>query len=575
VARKLVIAGLLALVPAAPAHAQGVRTLLMPGVSYTKQVEFTTHGPVAYHVVNAPRPGGLYALKPVLSNNAILGRERVTSMQRTVSTAATVVGVNGDLFTWADGRPSGMLMRAGVLESPPHADRSSVGIAGDGSLRIERVAFAGIWKGTGQRRPLRLNQPPAANAVSIFTPSWGPSTPAGAGVVEAVLSPFPPAIPNADHFGTVVQIGETSGGTRIPSNGAVIVARGTGAARLAAEAPVGTSVFVRFALTPDWAGVADALGGGPVLVRNGKPVFRANEAFTLDQTGHRHPRSAVGQLANGRVMLVAVDGRQRGYSVGMTSFELALLMVRLGAVSASGLDGGGSTTMAFEGALLNRPSDPAGERAVAESLNVFYYGVYSPPPLVQVLSPNGDGVDESQRLEYKLVRPANVTASLVGPDGAERALDSGRRDPGRYRVTWNGVRPDGVREPEGRWRFTVTAVDDQAQSSSTDRLFSLNNTLGALTVQPLVWVGRAGSNLSATFRLAHPAVVRATVERPSGAVVRNVLRRSFPEGPASLGWDGRDTSRAVAYRGRYVLRLRATNELGTVDLTRPFSIRRR
>jgi flagellar hook assembly protein FlgD len=372
-----------------------------------------------------------------------------------------------------------------------------------------------------------------------------------------------------------VQIGETNGGTRIPAGGAVIVARGTGAARLAAEAPLGTSVFVRFALTPDWSGVPDALGGGPVLVRNGKPVFRANEAFTIDQTGHRHPRSAVGQLANGRIILVAVDGRQRGYSVGMTSFELALLMVRLGAVSASGLDGGGSTTMAFEGTLLNRPSDPAGERAVAESLNVFYYGVYAPPPLVHVVSPNGDGVDETQRLEYKVVRAANVTTSLVGPDGAERTIESVRRDPGRFRVEWNGTRADGSPEPEGRWRFKVSAVDDQGQTSSAERLFSVNNTLGALAVQPLVWVGRGGSNLRATFRLAHAAVVRATVERPSGAVVRTILRRSFPEGPASIGWDGRDTSRTIAYRGRYVLRLRATNELGTVDLTRPFSVRRR
>lgn len=317
------------------------------------------------------------------------------------------------------------------------------------------------------------------------------------------------------------------------------------------------------------------MGGGPVLVRNGKPGDRANESFTLDQTGHRHPRSAVGQLANGRIILVAVDGRQRGYSVGMTSFELALLMVRLGAVSASGLDGGGSTTMAFEGALLNRPSDPAGERAVAESLNVFYYGVYAPPPLVQAVSPNGDGVDESQRLEYKVVRPANVTASVVGPDGAERTLESVRRDPGRYRVTWSGVRADGSPEPEGRWRFRINATDDQGQTSSAERLFSVNSTLGALAVQPLVWVGRGRSNLRATFRVAHAAVVRATVERPSGAVVRTILRRPFPEGPATIGWDGRDTSRTIAYPGRYVLRLTATNQLGTVGLTRPFSVRRR
>jgi hypothetical protein len=545
----------------------------MPGVTYEREVEFTAHGPVAVHVITAPRPTGLYALKPVLSNNAIVGRERVTSMQRSVSASATVAGVNGDLFNLADGHPSGMLMRSGVLDSPPLADRSSIGIFGDGSVRVDRVAFAGIWRGTGQRRPLRLNQPPGPNGVSIFTAAWGPSTPAGS-QVEAVVSPFPAAVPNADLGGTVVSIGETAGGTRIAPGTAVLVARGTGAARLAEEAPLGTSVFVRFALTPDWAGAVDAIGGGPVIVRNGKPVFRANEAFLTAQIGPRHPRTGVGQLANGRIVLVAVDGRQPGYSVGMTNFELALLLVRLGAVTASALDAGGSTTMAFEGSLLNRPSDPGGERAVADSLNVFYYGVYAPPPVETVVSPNGDGVAERQQLEYKLVRPAAVTATLIGPDNVERPLETAQRTPGRYRFTWTGLRPNGTLEPEGRWRLRVTATDDQNQTSTTDRLFSLNTTLGSLAVNPTVVVRRRGSNLRATFRLAYPATVRVTVERPTGSVVRTVLRRGLPAGEATVAWDGRDAGRALAFRGRYVLRVRATNSFGTVDLTRPFALRR-
>ena len=73
--------------------------------------------------------------------------------------------------------------------------------------------------------------------------------------------------------------------------------------------------------------------------------------------------------------MVAVDGRRSGYSVGVTTFELAQQLVRLGAVTGTALDSGGSTTMAFNGKLLNRPSDPGGERAVSDSLNVFYYGV--------------------------------------------------------------------------------------------------------------------------------------------------------------------------------------------------------
>src|SRR5207253_3876286 len=137
-----------------------------------------------------------------------------------------------------------------------------------------------------------------------------------------------------------------------------------------------------------WANVTDAVGGGPIIVRNGKPVFRSFELFTAAQLAARNPRTGVGQTADGRILLVAVDGRQPGYSTGLTNFELALLMMRLGAVTASALDSGGSTTMAFDGKLLNRPSDPGGERPVAEALTLFYYGVYAPPPMARVLSPN-------------------------------------------------------------------------------------------------------------------------------------------------------------------------------------------
>src|SRR5207244_11104585 len=98
----------------------------------------------------------------------------------------------------------------------------------------------------------------------------------------------------------------------------------------------------------------------------------------------------VGQTADGRILLVAVDGRQPGYSTGLTNFELALTMMRLGCVTASALDAGGSTTMAFDGKVLNRPSDPGGERAVAGALTAFHHGVYAPAPPRPVPPPNAD-----------------------------------------------------------------------------------------------------------------------------------------------------------------------------------------
>lgn len=101
--------------------------LLMPGVTYEQAVQFTPRGPVALHVVRAPRPGGLYSLRPLLSNDAILGRETVTAMQRRLAPQATLVAVNGDL-AGADGRPAGILLRDGALDHTPAPGRSSAGV---------------------------------------------------------------------------------------------------------------------------------------------------------------------------------------------------------------------------------------------------------------------------------------------------------------------------------------------------------------------------------------------------------------------------------------------------------------
>jgi hypothetical protein len=556
---KVVFTAALAALVLAPASL-GQARLLMPGVSYETQVEFKPHGPVVLHVLRGPRPIGLYALKPILSNDAIIGRERVTQMQRRVLSSATVAGVNGDLFNWNVGYPSGMLMLNGVLASPPSADRSSTGIGPDGTLRVDRVRFAGTWQGSGQRRPLVLNREPSSGGTALYTSTYGPATPAATETVELVLTPFPAAQPLRDLVGTVVQ-GKQGGATPIPPGGAVLVGRGaTGAGRLATEAPVGSNVTVRLTLTPDWSGLVDAIGGGPLLVRDGKPIFRSNEIFTVDQLVPRQPRTAVGQMQDGRIILVTVDGRRPGYSVGMTNFELALTLARLGAWTASALDGGGSSTMAFEGALLNRPSDPSGERAVAESLNLLYYGVHAPELPEEVVSPNGDSVGERQTLAYKLVRPSTVNARLIAPDGSERPVDIGAKTTlGTFRFPW------AESAPEGRWRFVVDATDDLGRVSQAERQFFVNLTLGSLRAPSV----RRRAMQRASFTLTRAAQVRATVLTATGATVRTLAPRTLQPGPRSVAW------RAQVRAGRYQLRVTAQNELGVVTLTAPFTVRGR
>jgi hypothetical protein len=578
VLRRVLIGALLAVIAAAfAAPALAVTQVLMPNVSYTRTVQFTAHGPVVLHVITAPRPGGLYQLKPLLSNGSIMGTERVTSMQKDISDSATVAGVNGDLFNFNDGHPSGMLMQGGVLQSPPYRFRS--GISSSGGLSVARVAFFGYWQGLGQRRPLTgLNQPPRGDGTSLFTPAWGPSTPRLAGAVEAVIRPFPAAVPGQDLSGAVT-VQTTGGGTPIPRDGAVLVAHGSQAAKLQTEAPPPTNVVARLILSPDWpsTGVTDALGGGPVIVRNGNAVWTAGEDFLPTQLGPRNPRTAVGQRRDGKIVLLATDGRRRGYSVGMTNWELAQAMVRLGAVTASALDAGGSTTMAFDGKLLNRPSDPGGERSVAESLSVLYTGVYAPAPALPVVSPNGDGIAEQQQLAYKVVRPSSVTTSLVGPGGATALTETADRPAGVYKVTWpSAANRRAQNEPLGRWRWVVSALDDQGRQSSVERSFWLNDTLGYMRVAPraVKLRSRARNVVAARFKLAYKARVTPTIWTTSGVLVRRLPAKTLGPGTRTIAWNGRFSNGRLVYRGRYVFKVFAQNGYGPVDLAQPFSIRR-
>jgi hypothetical protein len=566
--RRVLIVALLAFTFAPPAGA-ATQTLL-PGLTYTRQLLFTPHGPVVEHVLVAPRPGGLWSLDPTLSDGAISGRQRLTGIEREASASATVAGVNGDYFNAADGRPDGIVMQNRVLQSVPNAGRSSIGIEPDGSLDIRHAAWNAFWQGRGQRRPLTgLNERANQGGITLYTPAWGAATPPAAGVTEAVIYPFPALTPGSDLSANVVQFTQ-GGNTPIPAGGAVLSATGGSAQKLDAEAPPGARVTIRYLLSSGWATDIDAIGGGPLLVRNGKAVFRAFEDFSSTILAPRIPRTAIGQRRNGSIVMVVADGGQVGYSVGLTNYELAQQLVRLGCVTGAGLEPGTSSTMAFDGQLLNRPSAPTGERAVSEGLLVSYSGVYASAPSDPVLSPNGDGVGDKELLSYKVVRPSTVTAKIVGPDGVARFTQSGPQVPGTYKFTFAGTKPNGAVDTEGRWHWNVTAVDDLGRQSSVDRPFFLNNTLGNLRVPRVVRVGAGRRAVIGTFSLTHPAKVTTTVESTNGVVVRKVGTSSVGAGTASVRWDGRDRRGNLVYGGRYVLRVRAQNQLGPTSLTQSF-----
>lgn len=119
----------------------------------------------------------------------------------------------------------------------------------------------------------------------------------------------------------------------------------------------------------NWDKIVDAIAGrGHFVTASGLVVTQDNEGTTASHNAERHPRTVIGYTASPyKAYLVAVDGRQPGFSEGMTYTELAQLMADLGVEQSISLDGGGSTTAWVKGTgIVNSPSDGS-ERAVVSA----------------------------------------------------------------------------------------------------------------------------------------------------------------------------------------------------------------
>jgi hypothetical protein len=199
----------------------------------------------------------------------------------------------------------------------------------------------------------------------LFTSDYGAATPSGPGV-EVLI----------DRHDRVTAV-RTSRGAALPAGSRSIQATGSQARELSALAAVGTKLRVTSRVT----GRVDdfVVNGGPELVRDGRVhatpatdgmVRPGDPSFYYGWVHKRNPRTIAGVDGRGRILLVTVDGRSTA-SLGLSIAESAAVARSLGMRDAINLDGGGSTTMVVDGAVINQPSDAAGERPVGDAILVL------------------------------------------------------------------------------------------------------------------------------------------------------------------------------------------------------------
>lgn len=122
-------------------------------------------------------------------------------------------------------------------------------------------------------------------------------------------------------------------------------------------------------------GVWNTLSFGPALLEDGQVVDGIEDVEVDTNLGNHsiqgdQPRTAVGVVDDNHLVFVVVDGRSPGYSAGVDMTELAQIMQGLGATTAYNLDGGGSSTMVFDGELVNDPLGKGTERGTSDILYV-------------------------------------------------------------------------------------------------------------------------------------------------------------------------------------------------------------
>jgi exopolysaccharide biosynthesis protein len=213
-----------------------------------------------------------------------------------------------------------------------------------------------------------LNRPRVDNELIVFTPEFHRTTLTEPNGLELIV-----------RHGRVVDVRDLKGSSLIPADGFVISCSGAAREWALKNLRMGTRVQLDLNLSPveteqadSWKKATSIIGGGPQLIKDGRiEITNAAEKILPSFVNDGHPRTAIARLKSGQILLVTVDGRQPGESIGMSLTMLADLLLEFGATEAINLDGGGSTTMVIRNKLVNKPSDATGERPVSDAILVY------------------------------------------------------------------------------------------------------------------------------------------------------------------------------------------------------------
>ncbi len=338
-----------------------------PGVAYGDYEMLTADGPLSIHVVS------IDLNEPTVRVGAMLAQDHVVSQGEPVSSMAqrsrAVAGINGDYFDINQtNAPLNILVQDGRLERMP-SHRWAIAIGTNKMPRFAEFTLAPVAQiGTGSVPIAALNEWPPGGRTVLTMPEFGALRPAP-DVTELQLQPVTGDPPFATY--RVTGIADNS----VIQPAGYYLSIGPAAYGTFPLPNTGDAISIASNADATLAGVQTAIGGGPLLVQNGRPYSDPDGPSGGEFASHI-PASGVAATADGRLLFFQIDGRQPDLSIGVLQTQLTALMIAFGAGTGMQFDGGGSSTIVARlpgnpgPSVLNSPSD-GHERSVADGLFVY------------------------------------------------------------------------------------------------------------------------------------------------------------------------------------------------------------
>ena len=329
--------------------------LLAKGVTYSYLQDEMNGRQIQAYLVSV-EPGARYQLLPFSAVGAYNGRGRVSQFAQQNN---LIAAINASYFD-TDGWVIGCIKNQGRMMAMDDEPRSGYVLKNGNPDSVQDLNYYGTLDlPNGQHLVLMgMNRARICDDLVLYNRFFAPSTKTNQWGREIKI---------VNNRVTAIS---TAGNMVITPGSSVISGHGASAAALA-QLRVGDRVTISETLGNSAADAAETVvSGGPLLVEHGRVQVRvAEEKIPADIAKGRAPRTALGIKKDGTLLMVVVDGRSNN-SAGLTLTELATYMLRLGAREAVNFDGGGSSVMAINGQVVNKPSDGR-ERSVSVGLGLF------------------------------------------------------------------------------------------------------------------------------------------------------------------------------------------------------------